>query len=341
LTLPENLPKPTGWVNDFENIFTVAQEQTLNSLITEYEKETTIEISVITIPVSATEMERIDELTLFIANKWGIGKKEKNNGILIGISKGYRKIRINNGLGIEKRITDHQTKEIIERIMIPSFKADDYYKGLFDGIQAIKQIFDKNMNFKFAEQINPDLEQLNFDKAISIAETALRKLPKSDFHYILGKSLVAQADDLATWAEKFYTLATKNNTVAALYFEMNEFDINTDHWYIDSFAFSEDGGLDPDDMEWLCDFDTDSQTEMETVFQINGYEPLQDAFEHTTLDSDDLQNSRDWCEQIIIARFMQLVTTAHTIAKTKKLNWATIPIYFTEHAYDFIVKSDK
>lgn len=197
------------------------------------------------------------------------------------------------------------------------------------------------MNFEFAKQINLDLEQLNFDKAISTAETELRKLPKSDFHSVLGKSLNAQADDLAIWTENFYGVAVKKNKVGTLYFEMNEFDVNTEHWYIDSFAFSTDGGLDPDDMEWLCDFDTDSRTETETVFKIEGFEKLQEAFENIKLDTDDLRNARDWCEQIIIARFMELMTTAHKIAKTRKLNWATIPIYFTEHSYDFIVKSDK
>jgi len=197
------------------------------------------------------------------------------------------------------------------------------------------------MNFEFAEQINPDLEQLNFDKALSLAETELRKIPTTDFHYVLEKSLVEQSDELASWVENFYKIATKKNKVEALYFEMNEFDINTDHWYIDSFAFSKDGGLDLDDMEWLCDFDTDSQTETETVFKIGGYEKLQAAFESIALDTVDLQNARDWSEQIIIARFMELMTNAHLIAKAKKLNWAAVPIYFTEHSYDFVVKSDK
>lgn len=197
------------------------------------------------------------------------------------------------------------------------------------------------MNFEFAEQINPDLELLNFEKALNIAQAELSKLPKTKFHNILDKTLVGQADDLASWVEDFFILATKKNKVETLYFEMNEFDINTDLWYIDSFAFNNDGGLDLDDMEWLCDFDTDSKTETETVFKIDGYEELQDAFENIELDTDDLQNARDWCEQIVIARFMELMTAAHKIAKTKKLNWATIPIYFTEHSYDFIVKSDK
>ena len=139
------------------------------------------------------------------------------------------------------------------------------------------------MNFEFAELINPDLEQLNFEKALNIAETELRKIPTTTFHYVLENSLIGQADDLAYWVENFYNIAIKKNKVEALYFEINEFDINTDLWYIDSFAFSKDGGLDLSDMEWLFDFDTDSQTETQTVFKIEGYEKLQNAFESIDL----------------------------------------------------------
>ncbi|MDP3929257.1 MAG: hypothetical protein Q8R57_09565 [Bacteroidota bacterium] len=196
------------------------------------------------------------------------------------------------------------------------------------------------MNFEFAEQINPDLEKIDFEKAISIGETELQKLPATDFHSIIGKTLTEQAESLAIWVDNFYKIASKKLDIKALYFEMNEFDINTDIWYIDSFAFSQDGGLDLDDMEWLCDFETDSQSETETVFQIEGLEKLQTAFETTKLDTENIQDARDWCEQIIIARFMELMRTAHLTAKQKEYSWATTPIYFTEHSYDFVVKSE-
>lgn len=196
------------------------------------------------------------------------------------------------------------------------------------------------MNFEFAEQINPDLECLAFNKALYIAETELKKLPATAFHEVIGKSLTDQADNLATWIENFFREASKKVHIKALYFEMNEFDINTDLWYIDSFAFSNDGGLNLDDMEWLCDYDADSQSITETVFAIQEYEKLQKAFETVELDSNMLQNARDWCEQIIIARFMELMQTAHLTAKKQNLKWAVVPIYFTEHSYDFIVKSE-
>lgn len=196
------------------------------------------------------------------------------------------------------------------------------------------------MNFDFAEKINPYLEKLDFQKAISIGEAELQKIAKTDFHSIIGKGLTQHADSLADWVDNFCKAAKNKLDIKSIYFEMNEFDINTDTWYIDSFAYNHDGGLDPDDMDWLSDFDIYSQTETETDFQIRGFEQLQTAFETVEPDTDELQEARDWCEQLIIARFMELMRAAHLIANQKGYSWAIIPIYFTEHSYDFVVRSE-
>lgn len=196
------------------------------------------------------------------------------------------------------------------------------------------------MNFDFAKRINPYLEKLDFESAIAIGEIELQKIPNTEFHSVIGKSLTEQAETLATWVDNFFNIASEKIDIKALYFEMNEFDINTDTWYINSFAFSRNGGLDLEDMEWLCDFETDSESETESIFEIEGLQKLQNAFETIELDTDNLQNARDWCEQIIIARFMELMRTAHLTATQKDYSWAKIPIYFTEHSYDFVVKSE-
>ncbi|KAA5547460.1 hypothetical protein [Adhaeribacter rhizoryzae] len=193
------------------------------------------------------------------------------------------------------------------------------------------------MNFDFAEQINPYLEKHDHPTAISIAEEALQNIPTTKFHSILGKSLMHHAVGLANWIGNFHESVSEGLEVKALYFEMNEFDINTDMWYIDGFAFSEDGGLDPEDMDWLSEVSLETITTEEYV--IGGYEILQDAFENIEPDTDELQDARDWCEQIVIARFMELMRAAHLEAKSQKMNWANLPLYYTEHSYDFIVKS--
>ncbi len=146
----DNIPKPIGWVNDFEEIFTPEEERKLDSLIQDFEDRTTVEIAVITIPKAAVEVGKFEELTLRIAQTWGVGKKETNNGILIGISTGYRKIRIQNGLGIEKQMSNEQTKKVIDEVFIPNFKIGNYYTGTFNSIQAIKQILEKDsLNQRF------------------------------------------------------------------------------------------------------------------------------------------------------------------------------------------------
>lgn len=200
------------------------------------------------------------------------------------------------------------------------------------------------MNFEFAEQINRHLEKLDFEKAISFGEAELKKIPFTDFHPIIGSTLTPQVGSLVTWIDNFYKTISKKIEIKALYFEMNEFDINTDTWYIDGFAYKQDGGIDLDDMEWLCDVTRETMTP--TEFVLTGFEKLQQSFadiieqvENDEL-SDDLQNARDWAEQIVIARFMELMRLGHLKAKQQDLHWAKIPIYFTEHSYDFIVKSE-
>ena len=200
------------------------------------------------------------------------------------------------------------------------------------------------MNFDFADQINSDLEKLDFEKAINIAEKELEKITKTEFHEIIEKQFSYSIDDLVNWIDNFYKEISKKIEVKTMYFEMNEFDINTDVWYIDGIAYKEDGGLDLDDMEWLSDCTRDVITTKE--FVLTGYEKFQYLFE--TIEekeendewTDEMQEARDWCELIIISRFMELMKNAHETAKVRKLDWGNIPIYFTEHAYDFIVKSD-
>jgi uncharacterized protein len=61
-------------------------------------------------------------LNLATAKKWGVGDKDKNNGILISFSNGLRKVNIQNSLGIAKVYSNEETKNIIEQTINPFFK---------------------------------------------------------------------------------------------------------------------------------------------------------------------------------------------------------------------------
>jgi len=68
--------------------------------------------------------------------------------VTIGICRGYRKMRIQNGDGIEKILTDRETKEIIDTAFIPSFKDGKYFEGTLIGVKTLIATLGKNAEKK-------------------------------------------------------------------------------------------------------------------------------------------------------------------------------------------------
>ncbi len=131
------VPTPIGYVNDFEGIFDVEQERGLDSLIKDFEEKTTIEIAVVTLDSSMTNKANFDQFTLNLANEWGVGKKDRDNGILIGISASLHSIKIQNGYGIEKMLTNEETKNLIDTVFISNFRNGNYFEGIRKGILGL------------------------------------------------------------------------------------------------------------------------------------------------------------------------------------------------------------
>ncbi|PTX63508.1 uncharacterized protein C8N46_101108 [Kordia periserrulae] len=132
----EIFPKPVGFVNDFDSIFSETERADLLKLIKLHEAATTNQIAVVTVNDLGTYSD-IEKYSLDLANYWGVGQKEKNNGVLIAIHEDARKLWIQNGDGLVKKLTDAETSYIIESKIIPEFKRNNYYKGVYRGIEAI------------------------------------------------------------------------------------------------------------------------------------------------------------------------------------------------------------
>lgn len=92
---------------------------------------------IVCVIIGSTQGEDISILGAEWGQKWGIGQKGEDNGILIILAKDDRRVDINTGYGIEYRITDLMSERIINRIMIPHFKEENYYAGLDQGSDAI------------------------------------------------------------------------------------------------------------------------------------------------------------------------------------------------------------
>jgi len=121
--------RPTGFVNDYEQIFSVDQKQELENLLSNYAKTTTAEICVVT-SEDFPAGDHIEATNLF--NNWGLGSKELKNGLLIILSKdkqNHGQYSIVTGYGLEEFLPD-ATLKAFEPDMISYFRAGDYYSGV-------------------------------------------------------------------------------------------------------------------------------------------------------------------------------------------------------------------
>lgn len=133
----DNPPAPDGYVNDFEELFTDEQSQKLDSLIRDFEKQTTIQIALISFDTTMSCVDSLDALGLKMANSWGVGQKGKNNGVILGICSGYGRVKILYGMGLDGLISDNETTEIINKYFVPYYEKDEYYTGTTKGLSAL------------------------------------------------------------------------------------------------------------------------------------------------------------------------------------------------------------
>lgn len=131
--------KSVEFIYDYEEIFSKTQEQELEELIRKFAEERKVEIVILSIDDSIAESVNFENLIYGIANDWGVGNKEVNNGIVIGISKKLGKIRILNGTGIEAKLSDEETKKIIDNLIIPEYKYGNLFEGTKKGLLAIME----------------------------------------------------------------------------------------------------------------------------------------------------------------------------------------------------------
>jgi uncharacterized protein len=131
----ERKPDPPMAVNDYGNFLEPFQREALEQKLRTYNDSTSSAIVIITVP--DLQGYDIPVVSLKYLRDWGIGSKDKNNGVLILVSKTDRKARIETGSGMEGVLPDILCKQIIDDKLVPSFKQDDYYGGFNNTVDAI------------------------------------------------------------------------------------------------------------------------------------------------------------------------------------------------------------
>lgn len=128
-------PSPPQLVNDFADILSDQEEAQLEQKLVNYSDTTSTEITVVTIQSLGGEDPNLYAAELGTA--WGVGRGDKDNGLVFLVSSGDREMAIQNGYGLEAVLTDALTKRIIEQYVLPEFREEDYYAGIDSGTDQI------------------------------------------------------------------------------------------------------------------------------------------------------------------------------------------------------------
>ncbi|MFA7382405.1 MAG: TPM domain-containing protein [Desulfurivibrionaceae bacterium] len=129
------VPQYQGYVTDLAGMISPGERQRLEQTLLAFEQSDSTQIAVLTIP--SLEGDALEDFSIRTVEAWKIGQKGKDNGVLLLVSKGERKARIEVGRGLEGVLTDLLAGRIVDQIITPRFKAGQLDEGFAAGVSAI------------------------------------------------------------------------------------------------------------------------------------------------------------------------------------------------------------
>lgn len=132
-------------VTDLTGTLSASQRSALENVLAEYEQQRGSQIFVLMVPT--TDPEPIDAYSIRVADAWRAGRKGIDDGVILLIAKdnppGLRKMRLEVGRGVQGSLTDAMSKRILQDVMAPHFRQNDFYGGIAAGVSAIQATIDK------------------------------------------------------------------------------------------------------------------------------------------------------------------------------------------------------
>lgn len=139
------IPPLQSHVTDAIGMLTPSQRATLDNVLKEYETRTGSQIAVLLI--ASTEPEAIEQYGIRVADAWKLGRKGIDDGVILIVAKNnppaLRRLRIEAGRGVQGTLTDAQSKRILQDVIAPHFRQNDFYGGLAAGVSALTSLLDQ------------------------------------------------------------------------------------------------------------------------------------------------------------------------------------------------------
>ncbi|MEN3291946.1 MAG: uncharacterized protein V7642_1199 [Burkholderiales bacterium] len=139
------IPPLQARVTDTIGMLTQNQRNNLENVLKDYEERTGSQIAILL--VSKTEPEAIEQYSIRVADKWKLGRKGVDDGVILVVARdnppALRRLRIEAGRGVQGSLTDAQSKRILQDVIAPHFRQNDYYGGLAAGVSAVTSLIGK------------------------------------------------------------------------------------------------------------------------------------------------------------------------------------------------------
>ena len=129
------LPSLAGPVTDLAGILDSGSRERLLQVIQDVEQRTTAQIAILTVPTTAPEA--IQDYAVAVFDRWKIGTRGKDNGLLFLVAVQDRRLWITTGYGLEGILPDGKIGEIRDRQIIPYFRAGKYAEGILRGTEEL------------------------------------------------------------------------------------------------------------------------------------------------------------------------------------------------------------
>lgn len=171
VSVPE---KPAKYVVDLAGIVDTTVENRLNGYLQELEQKTTVQFVILTI--NSLEGESIEDVSINIAHdKWKLGRKEQDNGLLLLISVKDRKYRIEVGYGLEGILPDSLVGSIGRKFIGPFFRKGDYSGGIYAASLAMANEIAADARIKITgmPQVKRSARPAARDRPASLAGTIM------------------------------------------------------------------------------------------------------------------------------------------------------------------------
>ena len=134
-----DLPMPRHYVEDYANVINDSDERSLNGILQELEQKTGAQYIILT--VQTTEGVPIQQFSIELTDKWKLGQKGKDNGMLFVLAAADRKYWFNTGYGLEGFVTDQYCGRVGREVLVPFLKKGDYGKGIYQAnLQIVQRI---------------------------------------------------------------------------------------------------------------------------------------------------------------------------------------------------------